>query len=329
LISQVVEEVPFDLRSYRVEEYSIHFAKVSEFREKLREIATRHRDGGIAFGSPVKDFLGASGRRPTGPWPGASPAGAAASPEEEGEAPTDEEEAGFLDFLVVVEDESDRLTSIFEAISSATAEVGTKVEVRTQRVSEIQSSSRADAPKLMHVTRQQAAKDLNDYATKLEQQLPELESTADAMVTGFAGYVNWFARVASDDEDRARITELRESVEEMRTGAHETVASLHEYRDSFEQLQGISRPLTSASKRAAGAVSRIISVVEGFEAFSGRAVSLIDETLATFTPVSGRDAEHTESEPASEKKSAEQSAKPTRPTNRELDSSAPSRDTEP
>jgi hypothetical protein len=324
LISQVVEEVPFDLRSYRVEEYSIHFARVNEFRDKLREIATKHRDGGIEFGSPVKDFLGASGRRSRGPRPGTSPAGDEASLEEEEEAaPTEEEEAGFLDFVVDVEEQSDRLSSIFEAISTATEEVGTKVEARTQRLGEIQSSGRADAPKLLHVTMQQAANDLNEYATNLERRLPELESTADVMATGFSGYVNWFSRVASDDEDRAQIEVLRESVEGMRAGAHETVPSLQEYRDSFEQLQGISRPLTSASKRAAGAVSRIISVVEGFEAFSTRAVSLLDETLAAFAPMSEKGL-HGQAGTRSEAKPTEPTATPERPrSDQEIERQAP------
>jgi hypothetical protein len=285
LISLVVEEVPFDLRSYRVEEYSIHFAKVDEFRNKLREIAAKHRDGGIEFGSPVKDFLGASGQsRPGRPRPGMTPGAAEVPAEKDQEAPTDEEEAGFLDFLVDVEEQSDRLTSIFEAIAAATEEVGTKVAGRTDRLSQIQSSGRSDAPKLMHVTMQQAAGDLDSYATTLEERLPELEQAAESMVSGFSAYVDWFARTAADDEDRARIEEFRDSVEGMRSGAHDTVGSLQEYRDSFEQLQGISRPLTSATKRAAGAVNQIISIVESFEAFAARAVSLIDETLAAFAP---------------------------------------------
>jgi hypothetical protein len=134
------------------------------------------------------------------------------------------------------------------------------------------------------------------------------------MVSGFSAYVDWFAKTAADDEDRIRIEEFRESVEGMRAGAHETVGSLHEYRDSLEQLQGISRPLTTATKRAAGAVSRIISIVESFEAFAARAVSLIDETLATFSPPqpAGSNLQAVDEGSSTRRKAAKQTATPMR-----------------
>jgi hypothetical protein len=281
LISQVVEEVPFDLRSYRVQEYSVHFDKVDEFREKLREIGNKHREGKVEFGSPVKDFLGASGsRRPGSPRP-KTPAssGAVVTPEEA--EPSEEAEAGFLDFLVGSEEASQRLTDVFQRIGEATEAVGNQVSKRTEKLEHIQASGRPDAPKLMHITVRQAANDLNTYADALEEELPELEAAAERMVQGFSSYVDWFAKNAADAEDRAQIEELQESFGEMLGTARETVGILRDYEQNLQTLEGVSRPLTAASRRVVSDVSRITTVLEEFEAFGVRAVSLIEEAMAT------------------------------------------------
>ena len=56
-LTQSLEEVPFDLRSHRLIEYSTHFSKIEEAREKLRNYAEAFLRGELLIGSPVTDFL--------------------------------------------------------------------------------------------------------------------------------------------------------------------------------------------------------------------------------------------------------------------------------
>ncbi|MFQ3200561.1 MAG: hypothetical protein ACI9SK_001287 [Zhongshania sp.] len=56
LLTQEIGELPFDLRSYRVIAYSIHFAKMNLAKEELTELATEAFKGKLLFGNPVKDF---------------------------------------------------------------------------------------------------------------------------------------------------------------------------------------------------------------------------------------------------------------------------------
>ncbi len=60
LLTQRVDDLPFDLRSYRVIPYSTHFAEITRAREQLHELAKGAADGVIPFGSPISDFLGPS-----------------------------------------------------------------------------------------------------------------------------------------------------------------------------------------------------------------------------------------------------------------------------
>jgi hypothetical protein len=56
LLAQEIDEVPFDLRSYRILVYSTHYKRVQGLKEQLADIGARHRDGSINFGNPVGDF---------------------------------------------------------------------------------------------------------------------------------------------------------------------------------------------------------------------------------------------------------------------------------
>lgn len=57
LITQRIERMPFDLRSYRVLEYGLHYKRIDEFRNRLRELAETHKTGLIDYGNPVMDYI--------------------------------------------------------------------------------------------------------------------------------------------------------------------------------------------------------------------------------------------------------------------------------
>lgn len=58
LLTQSIESVPFDLRSYRIIPYGRDFVAAAAMREKLLSVAKQALAGEIEFGSPATDFLG-------------------------------------------------------------------------------------------------------------------------------------------------------------------------------------------------------------------------------------------------------------------------------
>jgi hypothetical protein len=85
LLTQRIEDLPFDLRSYRVIPYSTHFTEIARAREQLLDLAKGAAEGAMPLGTPVTDFLGPSysGSRVESSTGG---------------------EAGLLDYLVAIED---------------------------------------------------------------------------------------------------------------------------------------------------------------------------------------------------------------------------------
>ena len=54
LLTQAIDELPFDLRSFRVVSYSIHFSKMNQAKEELIAMASEATKGNLPFGNPVK-----------------------------------------------------------------------------------------------------------------------------------------------------------------------------------------------------------------------------------------------------------------------------------
>ena len=56
LLTQTLQELPFDLRSYRAIAYATSYDKVKDLQKNLRTIVQKFREGSISFGNPVSDF---------------------------------------------------------------------------------------------------------------------------------------------------------------------------------------------------------------------------------------------------------------------------------
>ncbi|MCL4386391.1 MAG: hypothetical protein M1326_08795, partial [Cyanobacteria bacterium] len=57
LLTQSLDDVPFDLKSYRVIVYSTTYFNAQELPKRLKEIADKAKNDNLSFGNPVSDFL--------------------------------------------------------------------------------------------------------------------------------------------------------------------------------------------------------------------------------------------------------------------------------
>ncbi|HVZ20666.1 MAG TPA: nucleoside 2-deoxyribosyltransferase [Vicinamibacterales bacterium] len=130
LLTQEMDDLPFDLRSYRVIPYSTHFAEVANARTHLLAIATDALEGLVVFGSPVSDFVAVTAtRQPT--------ISAILSSE-----PSDGE-PGVLDHLVDLEEGFAKLNQI---VSDTTAEMNSISEATLQTGTQLTSLAESGSP---------------------------------------------------------------------------------------------------------------------------------------------------------------------------------------
>ena len=116
LLTQDIEEVPFDLRPYRLLPYNVHFARIEEAQQRLREIAQGFLNGTSTFGNPVSDYKNvmnpSASARPTR---NVKRSDEAETDGANGGDLSEEDDRGFLDHLEVIEEGFSSLQEIMEA----------------------------------------------------------------------------------------------------------------------------------------------------------------------------------------------------------------------
>jgi len=176
LLAQDIEDVPFDLRSYRVVTYTTHFSRINEAREELKRLALGARDGSVQFGSPVSDFSVISG---PGPKPLISGGGQ--------HLEDTKDDRGLLDFQNDLEDS-------FEIINSVLSEVGARFNSLTPEViatgEQLQDTSNTSSKKRRVIVRTLASS-LDEYAKWLRggnatyrQALARISESLNALFSG-------------------------------------------------------------------------------------------------------------------------------------------------
>ena len=109
LMAQSMEDVPFDLRPYRIQIYGTRFDQTHKLTNALKDIGTRHRAGDIVVGSPILDFYPSS-KEAEDVVPEASTSDL--NPISEGSETSDSDEKGILDYSADIERAFDELNEI-------------------------------------------------------------------------------------------------------------------------------------------------------------------------------------------------------------------------
>jgi vacuolar-type H+-ATPase subunit I/STV1 len=162
------------LRPYRVVSYNTHFAAVIKAKKELADLAKGAIEGTVPFGNPVTDFA-----------PNASSIGIKKAINDE-----ESEEAGFLDHLVLLEENSSELVQILVDIGNQTDELNKYTENATEEIGRINASSNPNKAKrlqsLLHemgdrqIEYANVISDLND---KYSELLKRYETSLEFIVT--------------------------------------------------------------------------------------------------------------------------------------------------
>lgn len=268
LITQRIEELPFDLRSYRVVQYSPLFAEAPKLPEALNELGSRRLQGTSAFGSPVLDFLGSRqlpARSIAPDRPAASPE--AVAPEPEPEAPK-----GFLDFAVASQDETERMTALLNEINSATTTLGARLEKRTEELNHARDNLRLALTISLH-----AAKDMTDFADQVDAVIPEYSELTDQLADDLSNFVTHMSISSKDDRESA--STFRETMASQGPIIREALSSIAELRQSADELPPASQATNAAKRRVVGSLDKVIGALEKHDSLTARVVDLIDAHL--------------------------------------------------
>jgi hypothetical protein len=271
LLAQSIDEVPFDLRSYKIQIYETHFNKIHKLKDALKSIGEKHNRGEILFGSPVTDF--SIGKHEP------SEIIEETFPIDVEETVEDSEEKGILDFLAEGEEASNDLTKFLSKMMKDNAQVTTKIQKHTASINALAANPGAGTAGKFRKVSLLAASDMNAFSKKVEDILPLFEETVEKFGDNFSGYVNLFE--VKGEEEQRQLENFQESVKALLEGTREAGNGMRSYRDTVAALRtyNIGKELNRASRRQAQVLDSIVLNIERIEAFCVKILGIINEKI--------------------------------------------------
>lgn len=284
MITQQIEELPFDLRPYRANEYSVLFNRASALKELLRDIGNAVLEGNADFSSPVQDFapyalsvstqVAAPASRASRQQPRTVGGDSESEPEE------DDPEPGLLEAAVSLEAVTDEATTVSEQIAEALSEIAAAIDRHSGRMDQASTNlgDRAAGARLAIV--RDAAKDLDSFSDKVEP----LNGRLNRVLQDLGKNANVLARESgiTDDEDAQAVVRLIETLRETEGGFEEARIGAMSFTQSLLGLPNVDRVLVKSARRAGKILASTSEAIEGGESELARARGVLTERLDVY-----------------------------------------------
>lgn len=267
------EEVPFDLRPYSFIPYSEHYKEVEKFRKNLLEIANKLIDGSISFGNPVSDFAHSIPRyeRATSERPKPNEQSRLAEIQEL------EEEPGMWDFIVEAENSLKEIGEYTKRMADLGFGFAEKINSRSLEITSIKDSSTPGSAARIHNKLKAAARDITEYAEKIEVELPgfkdswsRFEQNSMKLLAGI---------VIVNGKDKEELTKLKEATEVLLNAVVASIASQRELKEKASGLKGLSRDFNRAIGYFLKTQDALITELTKGESYLKRIINLIAERM--------------------------------------------------
>ncbi len=258
LITQEIEELPFDLRSYRVVGYSTHFAKMNQARRTLEELAVEAFNGSLPFGNPIKDFGNTNASLV-----------ATVNLASHNEQKAKDGDLGLLDFQVMLEDGLSELAKLVTGVGDKLGhELTPKITVASEKI----TSDNLTLKQRRDVIRE-LANHVHEYGTFLRPEnekyrllLKDIESALENMLGGN------FKLVEEDAENQLQgFLDVLATIQSSANGARGQFAALI---DTMEALPKMERDFNSAKTFMVSELKTFVDNVDQTVSITARAERL-------------------------------------------------------
>jgi len=254
LMTQEIDDLPFDLRSYRVISYSTHFSDINRAKTQLASLATDARTGKIPFGSPVTDFL--SGL----------PDKAIMQEDEKKEKKqqTIVGEAGLLDYLVDMEDGFTKLSETVSKVAGEMETISKATTADTERLNSLSASGGSAQTKRAVIIN--LAQHYSKFAESLSRYNDDYANSLTTTRTSLEFLIR--SQRPTNDEEKQQ---LRTFINQM----NETETNIQEAKAAIDKLAEITRKLPRVERTFSIAADNCVHQLEKYSQNLDQSISMI------------------------------------------------------
>ena len=220
LLTQDIDEVPFDLRSYRIVAYSTHFSKMNEAQCVMRDLVKKHSEGSLKFSSPVSDYAAVTARD--------------SAPHQSPVIEDDEnsDDRGLLDYEADLEES-------METIGKITVEIGTRLGKLTASVNEAGnriSGSAAEKTKQKRETMRALATEMDEFSRWVKTENVSYSKALLVSKECLDGMLSGEFKIGEGSPDEAQ-----NFIDTLGTTADGAISARDSFQGMLDALEGVQR----------------------------------------------------------------------------------------
>ena len=247
IITQDINELPFDIRSYRANEYSLQFNKLPKLKGELTRLLNGAIDNSVKYGNPVFDYIPQMENINGDKRPEHS-SNNKCKVEEETKDDEEEGERGLIDFIADIEENSAQMTTELNAIRSELQEMNNSVATASKEINRgNEHSGSVDAAYTRKICRKLAGP-IYDFSVKLGNHVDNIALHWSIVENSYLSLLD-----SSYIHTKNNIFSLRDSITSLE-GMQENIKSsnkqVEEFADVLSSSMGIERRLNKLLETA-------------------------------------------------------------------------------
>ena len=270
LSTQSIDDVPFDLRPYRLLLYSTHFSYIKQAEEQLRRYATDFLQGRLRFGNPITDFFHSEQQASSSAVRHTSEAG---TPEDDDNLTPDSlssnqlvdmDDRGLFDHFVDIQEGYARVAEVTVAATGSLNDLSGYLEHTTDRINDIAANPDASSAQEIILICRRIASRIGAFTDQVRSAngvyAEVLDNTQDSLEQLLS------VQLDLNDGDQSDVLEQISSLEFLRdqaTFARDAILLVATLMDGLPRLERrLNRELARSSQEVqkwAGNIDRLIA----------------------------------------------------------------------
>lgn len=255
VITQNIDDLPFDIQPYRANQYSLKFNKIPSFMKEMEKLLNGAIDGSINYVNPVKDFAPKSITITETPI-----SENATEITNSNEEQVCEDDFGFLDYITIIEEKGMLILNEVLSIKDGMEALGLETNNASAEINRVKAKSGKLDPVFAQSVCKKLAVTVNGFAKKLTGNVHTISKNWDEIENSYFGLLdNPF--IKSPDN----ITGLKNSLtklKEMQVALKMSSISIETLIISLSGNMGIERKLTQAIRLLQDGLSTYIILTE-------------------------------------------------------------------
>lgn len=277
IITQAIDELPFDIKSYRAFQYSMMFYKIPELKEELKKNLDGAIDGTVGYGNPVYDFL-----------PNYNPKQSSINNENNSDIESndgnpkepeyDDSDAGILDFIETIQTSSNDMLSEINTMGEEMNEMSASVSEASLEINRVKAQSgNVDLPFVRKVCRR-LGQPIDAFSNKLNGHV-------DVILDKWSSIENSYLLML--DNQLVTLPANKKGMQESVCSLKEMQASISNSDRQIESFMGEVRQVLGYERTLTKAVNALILSLERYMQATGQMSSSIDRIVSKSSIVLG------------------------------------------